>query len=202
MADKLVLCCVAASRSRLFPSRTSRLSPKTTSRSRSTVSSTSGTTPDLIGRRLSPVCESAHSRTGVRIVDPLKASYGSQDANFAVTQLAQTTMRSELGKMTLDKTFEERESLNTSIVQVKRTPSTCGSIVAVLSKRSINVTPYSLAYAAATGPQCGVATLGGRVPKVRTAIILSPLKPNPTVGTLHRPGMRSETSCPRPRSRR
>ena len=40
-----------------------------------------------------------------------------EDAFDAVTQLAQTTMRSELGKLTLDKTFEERESLNHNIVQ-------------------------------------------------------------------------------------
>jgi len=52
----------------------------------------------------------------VRIVDPYKASYGVADPLYAVTQLAQTTMRSELGKMTLDKTFEERENLNSSIV--------------------------------------------------------------------------------------
>jgi len=52
----------------------------------------------------------------LRIVDPEKASYGVRDPFNAVTQLAQTTMRSELGKMTLDKTFEERENLNSSIV--------------------------------------------------------------------------------------
>merc|ERR1712062_102817 len=52
----------------------------------------------------------------LRIVDPEKASYGVRDPKYAVTQLAQTTMRSELGKMTLDKTFEERENLNSSIV--------------------------------------------------------------------------------------
>lgn len=52
----------------------------------------------------------------LRIVDPEKASYGVRDPYYAVTQLAQTTMRSELGKMTLDKTFEERENLNSSIV--------------------------------------------------------------------------------------
>lgn len=52
----------------------------------------------------------------VRIVEPTKASYGVEDPLFAVTQLAQTTMRSELGKMTLDKTFEEREALNAAIV--------------------------------------------------------------------------------------
>jgi hypothetical protein len=40
-----------------------------------------------------------------------------EDAFHAVTQLAQTTMRSELGKLTLDKTFEERESLNMNIVE-------------------------------------------------------------------------------------
>lgn len=44
------------------------------------------------------------------------ASYGVEDPEFAITQLAQTTMRSELGKMTLDKVFRERESLNVSIV--------------------------------------------------------------------------------------
>ena len=44
------------------------------------------------------------------------ASYGVEDAIFAVVQLAQTTMRSELGKITLDKTFEERENLNKNIV--------------------------------------------------------------------------------------
>merc|ERR1711865_1369902 len=52
----------------------------------------------------------------VRIVDPYKASYGVQDAMYAVLQMAQTTMRSELGKMSLDKTFEEREKLNSKIV--------------------------------------------------------------------------------------
>ena len=53
----------------------------------------------------------------VRTVDPVRASYGVQHAIVAVTQLAQTTMRSELGKITLDKTFEERDSLNRHIVQ-------------------------------------------------------------------------------------
>merc|ERR1711865_910538 len=52
----------------------------------------------------------------VRIVDPYKASYGVQDAMYAVLQMAQTTMRSELGKMSLDNTFEEREKLNSKIV--------------------------------------------------------------------------------------
>jgi len=51
-----------------------------------------------------------------RVLDPYKASYGVDDYVFAVTQLSQTTMRSELGKMELDKTFEERDVLNTNIV--------------------------------------------------------------------------------------
>lgn len=51
-----------------------------------------------------------------RVLDPYKASYGVDDYVFAVTQLSQTTMRSELGKMELDKTFEERDALNTNIV--------------------------------------------------------------------------------------
>lgn len=52
----------------------------------------------------------------VRIVDPKLASYGVSDPYFALTQLAQTTMRSEIGKMTMDHTFEERETLNANIV--------------------------------------------------------------------------------------
>ncbi|KAG2581716.1 hypothetical protein PVAP13_6KG060300 [Panicum virgatum] len=53
----------------------------------------------------------------VKIVDPYLASYGAANPIFAVIQLAQTTMRSELGKMTLDKTFEERDALNENIVR-------------------------------------------------------------------------------------
>jgi regulator of protease activity HflC (stomatin/prohibitin superfamily) len=52
----------------------------------------------------------------LRIIDPVQASYGVADPIFAVTQLAQTTMRSEIGKLTLDQSFEEREALNTNIV--------------------------------------------------------------------------------------
>ncbi|CAO3590714.1 unnamed protein product [Absidia cylindrospora] len=51
-----------------------------------------------------------------RIVDPFKASYGVEDAEFAITQLAQTTMRAEIGQMTLDKTLAERAHLNSNIV--------------------------------------------------------------------------------------
>ncbi|CAB3359601.1 Hypothetical predicted protein [Cloeon dipterum] len=53
----------------------------------------------------------------LRILDAFKASYGVEDPEFSITQLAQTTMRSELGKLSLDKIFHERESLNVSIVE-------------------------------------------------------------------------------------
>ena len=46
----------------------------------------------------------------IRTLDPYAASYGIEDAQYALVQLAQTTMRSELGKITLDKTFEVRRS--------------------------------------------------------------------------------------------
>lgn len=52
----------------------------------------------------------------LRIMDPFKASYGIEDPEFAITQLAQTTMRSEIGKISLDDLFRERENLNVAIV--------------------------------------------------------------------------------------
>lgn len=50
------------------------------------------------------------------VKDPYKASYGVEDPEFAISQLAQTTMRSEIGKITLDTLFRERDNLNTAIV--------------------------------------------------------------------------------------
>lgn len=52
----------------------------------------------------------------LQVVDPQKASYGIDNYRFAVIQISQTTMRSIIGKMELDKTFEERETVNASIV--------------------------------------------------------------------------------------
>ena len=52
----------------------------------------------------------------VKVVDPERASYGVEHPIFAIVQIAQTTMRSELGKMTLDRTFAERDTLNEKIV--------------------------------------------------------------------------------------
>ena len=53
----------------------------------------------------------------IQVMDPQKASYGIENFRFAVTQLSQTTMRSVIGKLDLDKTFEERESMNSVIVE-------------------------------------------------------------------------------------
>jgi regulator of protease activity HflC (stomatin/prohibitin superfamily) len=52
-----------------------------------------------------------------RVTDPRKASYGISDFRYATIQLAQTTMRSVVGKLELDKSFEEREAINAAIVK-------------------------------------------------------------------------------------
>ena len=59
----------------------------------------------------------------LRVVDPQKASYGIENYRFATAQLAQTTMRSEIGKMELDKSFSERDDLNDAIVKALDTAS-------------------------------------------------------------------------------
>jgi regulator of protease activity HflC (stomatin/prohibitin superfamily) len=51
-----------------------------------------------------------------QVTDPMRASYGASNYIVAITQLAQTTLRSVIGKMELDKTFEERTSINTAVV--------------------------------------------------------------------------------------
>jgi len=51
-----------------------------------------------------------------QVTDPMRASYGSSDFISAITQLAQTTLRSVIGKMELDKTFEERDAINAQVV--------------------------------------------------------------------------------------
>ena len=75
-----------------------------------------------------------------RVLDPYKATYGVEDYTFAVTQLAQTTMRSELGKIELDKTFEDRDALNAQIVaSINDAAETWG--VAVLRYEIKDITP-------------------------------------------------------------
>ena len=51
-----------------------------------------------------------------QVTDPMRASYGSSNYLIAITQLAQTLLRSVIGKMELDKTFEERDTINASVV--------------------------------------------------------------------------------------
>ncbi|HEU0229924.1 MAG TPA: stomatin-like protein [Burkholderiaceae bacterium] len=51
-----------------------------------------------------------------QVTDPMRASYGSSNYISAITQLAQTTLRSVIGKMELDRTFEERDAINSTIV--------------------------------------------------------------------------------------
>lgn len=54
----------------------------------------------------------------MQVVDARKASYGIEDYNNATSQLAQTALRSEIGKIDLDRTFEERETINSQVVEV------------------------------------------------------------------------------------
>jgi regulator of protease activity HflC (stomatin/prohibitin superfamily) len=51
-----------------------------------------------------------------QVTDPMRASYGASNYVVAITQLAQTTLRSVIGRMELDKTFEERDQINASVV--------------------------------------------------------------------------------------
>jgi regulator of protease activity HflC (stomatin/prohibitin superfamily) len=53
----------------------------------------------------------------LKVLNPERASYGIADFYFAISQLAQTTLRSEIGKIDLDKTFEERMNINAQVVQ-------------------------------------------------------------------------------------
>ena len=58
-----------------------------------------------------------------KVLDPYKASYGVANAEFSITQLAQTTMRAEIGQLTLDTTLAERNTLNHNIVEAINTAS-------------------------------------------------------------------------------
>jgi regulator of protease activity HflC (stomatin/prohibitin superfamily) len=52
----------------------------------------------------------------LKVLNPELASYGITDYTFAITQLAQTTLRSEVGKIELDRTFEERSHINSAVI--------------------------------------------------------------------------------------
>ena len=53
----------------------------------------------------------------LQVLDPARASYGIANYHFAISQLAQTTLRSEIGKIDLDRTFEERATINSNVVR-------------------------------------------------------------------------------------
>ncbi len=76
----------------------------------------------------------------IQIIDPQKASYGISDYSFAVSQLTQTTMRSEIGKIDLDKTFEERMTINHAVVR-SIDEAAIGWGVKVLRYEIKNITP-------------------------------------------------------------
>lgn len=76
----------------------------------------------------------------LKVLNPERTSYGISDYIFAITQLAQTTLRSEVGKIDLDKTFEERTNINTAVVtELDKATEPWG--VKVLRYEIKNITP-------------------------------------------------------------
>jgi regulator of protease activity HflC (stomatin/prohibitin superfamily) len=76
----------------------------------------------------------------IKVMDPYKASYGIEDYLVAAVNLAQTTVRSEVGKLTLGETFSEREALNETIVrEIDRASEPWG--IKVLRYEVMNITP-------------------------------------------------------------
>jgi regulator of protease activity HflC (stomatin/prohibitin superfamily) len=76
----------------------------------------------------------------LKVLNPERASYGISDYLFAIIQLAQTTLRSEIGKIDLDKTFEERTNINMSVVsELDKASEPWG--VKVLRYEIKNITP-------------------------------------------------------------
>ena len=76
----------------------------------------------------------------LKILNPERASYGIQDYLFAISQLAQTTLRSEVGKIDLDRTFEERTNINIAVVaELDKASEPWG--VKVLRYEIKNITP-------------------------------------------------------------
>ena len=78
----------------------------------------------------------------LKVLDPQRASYGISNYIFAITQLAQTTLRSEIGKIELDRTFEERTHINGQVVtEVDKASEAWG--IKVLRYEIKNITPPS-----------------------------------------------------------
>jgi regulator of protease activity HflC (stomatin/prohibitin superfamily) len=78
----------------------------------------------------------------LQVLDPRRASYGIMDYIFAISQLAQTTLRSEVGKIDLDRTFEERGQINQSVVaELDKASAPWGVKVLRYEIRNINPPP-------------------------------------------------------------
>lgn len=76
----------------------------------------------------------------LKVLNPERTSYGISDYKFAISQLAQTTLRSEVGKIDLDRTFEERSTINTAVVsELDKATESWG--VKVLRYEIKNITP-------------------------------------------------------------
>src|SRR6188474_1880758 len=76
----------------------------------------------------------------MQVLDASRASYGITNYNFAITQLAQTTLRSEIGKIELDRTFEERATINANVVsELDKASAPWG--IKVLRYEIKNITP-------------------------------------------------------------
>jgi regulator of protease activity HflC (stomatin/prohibitin superfamily) len=82
----------------------------------------------------------------LKVLDPERASYGAADYLFAITQLAQTTLRSEIGKIDLDRTFEERTHINIQVVtELDKASEPWGIKVLRYEIKNINPPPDVLA---------------------------------------------------------
>uniref|UniRef100_A0A914DX47 Band 7 domain-containing protein n=1 Tax=Acrobeloides nanus TaxID=290746 RepID=A0A914DX47_9BILA len=78
----------------------------------------------------------------IRVVDPYKASYGVQDPEYAIAQLAMTVMRAEVGKLLLDNVFRERANLNMAIVEgIKDASEPWGIVCLRYEIRTMNMPP-------------------------------------------------------------
>jgi regulator of protease activity HflC (stomatin/prohibitin superfamily) len=82
----------------------------------------------------------------LKVLNPERASYGASDYEFAISQLAQTTLRSEVGKIDLDRTFEERTHINTQVVtELDKASEPWGVKVLRYEIKNINPPPDVLA---------------------------------------------------------
>lgn len=123
-----------------------------------------------------------------RVVDPKRASYGISDYRYATVQLAQTTMRSIIGKLELDKTFEEREQINAAIVR---------SIDAATDPWGVQITRYEIQNIRVPDNILGAMEIQLRADRERRAAIARSLgtmesKINSSVGAMEESINRSE----------